>query len=265
MWGKIAGGFFGYLLMAPMGLGLFGLLIGWCLGRQFDVSLGSAQRTHSFFYTAHSIRELFFECTFAVMGHIAKADGSVSQQEIKIAEQFMSQLHMSDAARQLAKKAFRRGKDPTFSLDQTLSDLRRMCLFQPQLLQLFLDIQMQVAQVDQHHAPKKQQILAYIMRVLGVSSAYHQDWFSGQSRGGASQSVPNRGVDLARAYQLLGVSKQDSDVQVRRAYKKMMGENHPDRLVAKGLPPEMIKLATQKTQQIKQAYDHIMQQRERAF
>jgi DnaJ like chaperone protein len=265
MWGKIAGGFFGYMLTAPVGLGFLGFLIGFSLGRQFDRSLSGTQHFSSFFRTSFGIREVFFECTFAVMGHIAKADGVVSRKEILVAQQFMRQLNMSEESKKLAKKAFSRGKQDDFALDQALLRLRQVCLFQPTLLQLFLEIQVQVASVEAGNIAKKKQILNYIMQVLGVGAS-HQGWSSGQrayggSAGGARMHRTTTVNEVDAAYKLLKVSAQDSDARVKRAYKKMMGEHHPDRLVAKGLPQEMIKVATQKAQQIKQAYDHIMSHR----
>ena len=62
---------------------------------------------------------------------------------------------------------------------------------------------------------------------------------------------------LADAYQLLGVSSDSSDSEIKRAYRKLMSRHHPDKLVAKGLPEEMMQMATQKTQDIKAAYEMI--------
>ena len=52
-----------------------------------------------------------------------------------------------------------------------------------------------------------------------------------------------------------------SDIELKKAYRRQMNQHHPDKLVAKGLPEEMIDIATEKTQAIKAAYDLIKQQR----
>ena len=64
------------------------------------------------------------------------------------------------------------------------------------------------------------------------------------------------------AYEMLGVSKNASDADVKKAYRRLMNQHHPDKLVAKGLPEEMIKLANEKTQQIKEAYERIKKSRQ---
>ena len=68
-------------------------------------------------------------------------------------------------------------------------------------------------------------------------------------------------VILANAYEMLSVSPGDSDAEVKKAYRRLMSQHHPDKLVAKGLPEEMMKLATEKTQEIKAAYEVIQTHR----
>jgi DnaJ like chaperone protein len=67
---------------------------------------------------------------------------------------------------------------------------------------------------------------------------------------------------LREAYEILGVNQNASDATVKKAYRRLMNQHHPDKLVAKGLPEEMMRLATEKTQEIKKAYDVIKQARE---
>jgi DnaJ like chaperone protein len=66
-----------------------------------------------------------------------------------------------------------------------------------------------------------------------------------------------RRQSLQRAYEILGLSAQSTEEEIKRAYRNLMSRYHPDKLVSKGLPEEMIKFATEKTQEIKAAYDFI--------
>jgi len=78
-----------------------------------------------------------------------------------------------------------------------------------------------------------------------------------RSSGGSSSARRTTDLSLSDAYELLGVENTAEQNTVKRAYRKLMSQHHPDKLVSKGLPPEMIKIATEKTQHIKAAYELI--------
>jgi len=68
-------------------------------------------------------------------------------------------------------------------------------------------------------------------------------------------------VSLADAYAVLNVSPTASDEQIKKAYRRLLSQHHPDKLVAKGLPEEMMKLASERTHQIRSAYEAIREKR----
>ena len=240
-----------------------GLVLGVVIGHFFDIGYFSSQmgpagaRTQS-----AALSQLFFDCTFSIMGFIAKADGRVSQQEINLAESVMTQMQLHGAKRNRAKEQFRLGKAPTFNYVRTLAEFKRACWRRPSLLKLFLEIQVQVAYADGVMSVATKTALQKVFRQLGVPFAVFNR-YSQQSRAGyryqsqRSQSVPNPQRQLADAYKILQVPSTATDVEIKKAYRRMMSKHHPDRMEAKGVPPEMIKLANQKTQQIKQAYETI--------
>ena len=86
---------------------------------------------------------------------------------------------------------------------------------------------------------------------------------AGPGAGANQNKKPDRsmGLSLSEAYQLLGIDKNADKNATKRAYRKLMSQHHPDKLVAKGLPPEMIKIATEKTQSIKAAYELVKDRR----
>ncbi|MBS2140066.1 DnaJ domain-containing protein [Escherichia coli] len=79
--------------------------------------------------------------------------------------------------------------------------------------------------------------------------------------GGEKWSQPKRGPKMEDACNVLGVKPTDDATTIKRAYRKLMSEHHPDKLVAKGLPPEMMEMAKQKAQEIQQAYELIKPQK----
>lgn len=264
-WGKFIGGFFGALLAGPIGM-----LIGVFIGHTFDrglkttrVSFGHQPGTHT------RSQEVFFNATFLVMGHIAKADGYVSENEIQAAELVMARLGLTGTAKQNAINLFRAGKQPSFNLQQTLDDLFQACHRNPILLQMFVEIQSQMAHADGHLSANKQHVLQIISQRLGIGfydfSAFEDFFRTGHQQSHQrsyqhAHAAPSRNR-LSEAYKLLGIEQTATDAEVKKAYRRLMSQNHPDKLIAKGLPEEMVKLATEKTQNIRAAYDAVCKAR----
>jgi DnaJ like chaperone protein len=86
--------------------------------------------------------------------------------------------------------------------------------------------------------------------------AQAQGHFHGSSGYGAQP-----GASLKDAYEALGIASDVDDKALKRAYRKLMSENHPDKLIAKGVPEDMIKLATERSQEIQAAYEMIKKSR----
>jgi len=132
---------------------------------------------------------------------------------------------------------------------------------------MFVEIQLYAVYADGALHPAEQQVLAHICTVLGFSRlefaalqarARAEHEFAGTQR---EHSRATSRDALAEAYAVLGLTAQADDDEVKKAYRRLMNQNHPDKLMAKGLPAEMLKIATRKTQQIKQAYEQIKQAR----
>ena len=94
-----------------------------------------------------------------------------------------------------------------------------------------------------------------LLEMIIAGANFHQ-----QGQTGGSNSFAQSGQQLANAYKVLGVTEQDSASDIKKAYRKLMSQHHPDKLVAKGLPPEMMEMAKQKAQDIQAAYELITAQ-----
>ncbi|MCX7120333.1 MAG: co-chaperone DjlA [Gammaproteobacteria bacterium] len=248
--GKLIGALFGLLFAGPIGMAF-----GFIAGHLYDLGYFRAilQATQGGIHT-HA-QQVFFDSTFKIMGYLAKSDGHVTENEIRTARLIMSKMGLNDTQKEQAIHLFSIGKQANFNIDQTLSELRHVCLIQPALLQIFLDIQLQIATADGNLSPVKKQTLTYICAQLGIQGfQFNSDEHQYQRR---QQSQVSNTLSINEAYQILGISKGATPEEIKKAYRRLMSQNHPDKLIAKGLPPEMIKIATEKTQRIKKAYETI--------
>ena len=256
--GKILGALFGGLLG-----GWVGALIGFFVGNAFDRGLargafgglgGAAGGAHR-----QMVHAAFFRSAFVVMGHVCKADGRVTNAEIRVAEQVMDRMDLNATQRQEAVSYFRAGRDGEADLDQTLTEFRRYCRGHAQLVRMFLEIQIQAALADGAFDDAERNILRRIALGLGLSEA---DYARLETMMGARTANQSGGESaLASAYDTLGVAADASDAEVKKAWRKLMSEHHPDKLVAKGLPEEMMRIAKERAQDIQAAYDTIKQSR----
>ena len=250
IWGKFFGFAIGFMF-GRLGGAIFGLWLGHMYDRHQSQKAGlsgSAKR-----------QALFFNTTFAVMGHVAKASGHVTENDIRMASSLMDQLNLSGQARADAQAAFREGKESDFDLNACLKTFRLISMGRKEVLQMFLEIQIQTALSDAQLDQKERSILAIVAKELGFSQKQLDDllarWqaeFNFHRSGGAGNQA-----SIKDAYDLLGISESMSDQEVKRAYRKLMNEHHPDKLVAKGLPAEMMDLAKKKAQDIQAAYDRV--------
>lgn len=252
-WGKIVGGAFGFALGGPLGA-----LLGVALGHNLDRGIGSFKVLEGGLDEAshERIQTAFFTATFAVMGHVAKADGTVSAAEIDMAKQVMARMNLNDDQRRLARDLFRQGRDDTFPLDEVLRQFRLECHRRDTLLRIFIEIQISAAYADGHYSAPEHELLGRICQAVGFS-AHEFAHLEAMVRAQFSAAKPTASgqLSLADAYAVLDVSKSASDAEVKKAYRRLMNQHHPDKLVAKGLPEEMMDLAVEKTKEIKRAYD----------
>ncbi len=262
IFGKIFGAIFGYLMYGPLGL-----IIGVGIGHIFDrgLSLNDAISKNPDVVLA---RKVFFKTTFTMMGYIAKADGRVSEQEIQVAREAMSHLQLTADQKMSAIQYFNQGKSPDFNFNAALDNFVKNCGRHPQLVRLFVEIQIQAALVDGQPHHIKRQVLEILCDKLHIPRSVLWQMESARSTDKGynyeqreSQVSVKPQDELADAFKVLEVPDTSSHAQVKKAYRKLMSLHHPDKLLAKGLPNEMIKVATEKAQKIQNAYDLICKYR----
>ncbi|QEA38442.1 co-chaperone DjlA [Pistricoccus aurantiacus] len=248
----VIGGVLGYLIGDFLGM-LIGAGLGYWLVRRLRRSiLGRLVQT----------QRQFLDSTFAVMGCLCKADGQVTRDELEMSMRLWERLRLNAQQRERAKAAFNRGKAPEFDLDAELATLRQVARGQHALLQMFLQVQLSAITADGKVHPAEQEMFLRVARGLGCSEAEIQQIEAMLRGGGAQAPGATSGLSLEDAYRVLGVDEDASDTEVKRAYRRLMSQNHPDKLAGKGLPESMREMAEERTREIGNAFELIKKTRE---
>jgi DnaJ like chaperone protein len=162
--GKLVGGIIGLITLGPLGA-----VIGLVVGHLFDAGQLSAAMFGAR-PDPRLVNELFFPTTFRVMGHIAKADGRVTEQEIASARAVMNNLHLQGPQIQAAIEYFTEGKQPGFDLDTALTRLRASIARFPDLAQFFIEIQLQASIAGGGFSEVPRLRLQRVALLLGLSA-----------------------------------------------------------------------------------------------
>ena len=255
--GKALGALVGVIAAGPVGA-LFGTFIGHLFDVQAESVRDDGANDAASAASPVQVQEAFFRATFLTMGHLAKADGRVSEDEIRAARAMMGEFRLGEREVQLAIELFTQGKSREFPLEPLLRELRAICRRRPDLCRMFVQIQLQTALWGGGLNNAAREVLARVCAALGVSAyeVVQMEALLRMQQQASYRPEARPAVDrVAQAYEVLGVARTASDAEVTKAYRRLMNQNHPDKLVAKGLPESMMKVAEEKTRQIRAAYE----------
>jgi DnaJ like chaperone protein len=253
---KLIGAIAGYYFF-----GLFGALIGFFVGSFIDrIRVYGSGALNPL---SNALRQtVFLETVFISMGRLAKADGHVSRHEIDHVEEFMRKLGMTTEHRQQAIKLFKQGADPEFDIGPVYQRFMAVCGHTKNLKEMLLVYLIVMALADGHFHPAEEALLGRIAGQLGYGPAAFKhliEMVLNQSHfaGGQAEAA----TALEDAYKALGVEKDSTDQEIKRAYRKLISKYHPDKLIGQGLPEDMIAMATEQAKEIQLAYDLIKKTR----
>lgn len=279
-WGKILGFIFGFMFFKIPGA-ILGLVVGHFFDKAYSQDFNQLGGFGRFFTDQDSVKQqaIFFHSLFAALGHLAKSDGQVTSREIQIATNLMDEMRLTGDARREAQEAFREGKARDFPVVETLKGLYENCHGRRDILQVFLEILIQAAFADGQLTQEEYNVLEKVARPLGfrrrdldyLISMFEAELRFRQRSGAAGagsgqqrqrqQRAYSDTQTLSDAYKILGVSQNDDEKAIKRAYRKRMAEHHPDKLVSKGLPQQAMEIAKQKAQDIQSAYELVKEKR----
>ena len=257
-WGKIIGAIIGLFRG-----GLTGALIGALFGHMVDRFIAGIAGVGS-------TQESFFQALFSALGYLSKADGQVTQAEIRMAESLMQRMRITGEDRQRAIGLFNQGKQEGFDLEAALRPFAQHSAMRFDLRQMFMEILVEAAFGSGQPSMAEQAVLLRVARELRIPAQVFAAMLqarqggAGARQGGSAGGGGGAGVirgSLDQAYAQLGLKPGASDAEVKRAFRKLVSQHHPDKLVSRGLPEEMMELAKTRVSEINTAYEQIKKAR----
>ena len=250
------GGYIGSLFGGPLGAILCAVL-----GHKVEgVAFGHKRRHVS--YSAMPQRDrakLFCASAAAMLAKMAKADGTVTQEEIAGVENAFRRLGFTAAARRYAIDVFRRAKDDAHTIYEYAQEFA-LAVDSVEVRELFYEILWDVACADGHVSRTELMILQRIPRALRIRIDWY-GYFASQRLGEQRVGRSAARDPLQEAYSVIGASASDGADDLKRKYRELAKKNHPDALRAQGLPEEMVGKATERMSRINEAWARIKEAR----
>ena len=239
VWGKVLGGAAGFALGGPLGA-----LIGAVAGHAVDrISAGEPDASAD-----DATKNIAFTIAVIVLGaKMAKADGQVTPDEVSA---FKQVFRVPPEEMKNVGRLFNRARNDAAGFEPYARQIGRMFKDHPAVLVELLDGLFHIARADGTVTDDELTYLEQVAQIFGLGAA---EW----DRVRAS----NMGPDKSDPYVILGISRDDSDDDIKSAYRKLVRENHPDRLVAQGMPQEFVDLANERLATINAAYERLRKQR----
>ena len=248
--GKIIGGILGFMMAGP-----FGTIIGLIIGNMFDIGLNkhlSQAYQHFKNEKRETVVSAFIKTISCLLGFFAKADGRVSVEELNFANQVFNNLHFNKTQLLNAKDWFTNSKNGQISINDQIRMLQYLKEKNLSLCKICLDVSLQMMKIDGLNE-KKISTLNKILSELGfitIDNIFSQSDFRETYQPASFNS-------LDTSFQTLNLNSSASKTEVKKSYRKLMSQYHPDKMIAKGVSEQELKKATETTQRISKAYEHI--------
>ena len=243
--GKIMGGTIGLLFGGPLGA-----VAGATLGHfAFDKTAEAPAYGQKRLNRTEQIQAAYFISLFSVLGKFAKIDGVVTRDEIAVIDRFLQQMGITGTERDFAIGIFNDAKDSPYTIQDFAGQFYEVSRHQQALLYSFIDLLFQLALADGRVHPAEEHAIDDMRRIFGISDTE----FAG---------IQGRYVDDAeKYYTVLNCTAACTDEEIKKQYKKLAKDFHPDTIIAKGLPEEFVAFATKRFQDIQGAYEKIKKKR----
>jgi DnaJ like chaperone protein len=244
--GKLIGGTIGFAMAGPLGA-----IAGAALGHAFDTGGQTYYTTERARLSAGEEAQFtFFVAAFSMLAKLVKADGRVSKEEIDAVENFMVfDLNLDPESKRLATNIFHTAIDSPDNFNAFAGQFYSQFRSQYQMLDLMIDILLRVSVADGTLSANEENLILSAVRIFNFNDETYRKLKSKYIK------------EHDRYYAILGCNKNDSDEEIKKQYRKLVSDYHPDKIASKGLPEEFTKFANDKFREIQEAYEVIKKQR----
>ena len=240
-WKAGLGGMIGFTIGGPIG-GILGAIIGSKLSDQNQKKPSNNEKNQVAFFTA----------LFACFGKIAKADGKVTRDEVDMVDQFIkNRFNLPPDQRAFAIQVFNHAKDDNNSFRDYASQLASLLSTNSSSLIMFYELLFELSMADGYLDASEEKLLIEAIGIFKIDPGL----FDINKR--------KYGADISDAYTILGVSQDMSFKEIKIAYQRKRKEFHPDTLLSKGLPEELLEKAKEKFIEIQSAFEEIEKQKKK--
>ena len=243
--GKIAGGTVGFFFGGPLGA-----ICGAALGHAFVDKRPSSPQERRTLTDKDEIQALYFVSLFSILGKLSKIDGAVTRDEIEATENFMKEIRLTAEQRRFAIETFNEAKNSPYSIEDLATQFYKFNRHSPEISRSLLNLLFRIVAADGKEHPAEESALRRVKNIFQISEReftnLRQSFFD----------------DFDRYYSRLECTPNSSNEEIKRNYRKLANDFHPDKIVSKGLPEEFVNFATDQFQEIQKAYDKIKKHRD---
>ncbi len=251
--GKIVGGIIGFSLGGPMGM-IAGAVFGHMFDKssEYNASANSQNRSYRFVNTGYNRSQMvFFVGAFSMLAKLATADGPVTDNARRKVNEFMvNDLHLSGQSYEYAQSIFNQALNQNITFENLADQFYENFHSSPQILNLMIDIFYRVALVDGRMSSNEERLIDYAVRAFRIPDSVHDSIKRNYNVKGSS-----------KAYATLGLPETATEAEIKKAYRKLILEYHPDTIAAKGMADEFKEYATKRFREIQEAYETICRER----
>ena len=257
--GTIIGGGLGFMMGGPLGA-----IIGGAIGSNIGEGAGRA-RVHpgarvggggigggAYRTSPMEAQQTFMIAMISLAAKVAKADGSVGPAEVRSFDKFLKdQLGMASAERRVAARIFNEARDSQIPAEDFARQIRQLLGHQPARMRDLISVLMSIAMADGHYHATEERLIRSIAREMGLTERDYEE----------AVSMFNPRASLGTSYTVLGVTQGATDDEIKKAYRKLAKEYHPDVVTNKGMGEDFQKFAAEKMRAINSAYDSVKEAR----